>query len=91
MTWTLVRFAPRDEPGDVRLAALLPDGETLVDLQAAHVALKGRASPHLRSVASFRLAAAYARDLAEELVLYAARQASPPIVARASAVATVLL
>lgn len=91
MTWTLVRFVPTEAPDAPRLAALLPDGETLVDLQAAHVALKGRASPHLRNVASFRLAAAYARDLAEELVLFAARQSSPPVVARASAVAALIL
>lgn len=86
-SWTLVRFVPRETPDAPRLAALLPDGETLVDLQAAHVALKGRTSPHLSSVGSFRLAAAYARELAEELVLYAARQARPPMVARVSAVA----
>lgn len=62
--WELVSIARAAQP---RLAARLPDGR-LLDLQAAHVAVHGRSSPHLHDIASFRLAAAYGVDLLGELV-----------------------
>lgn len=67
--WQIVRFTPAggDRP---RVGALLPDG-VIIDLQAVHLALKGTTSPHLRDVSDFRLAAAYGKDLAEELVRHA--------------------
>lgn len=49
-----------------RLLARLPDGR-LLDLQAAHVALRGAPSPHLRSPTALRLAASYGEDLVREL------------------------
>lgn len=59
--WELVRLTGQS------VGARLADG-SVVDLQAAHVAQRGRPSPHLRDVTSFRLAAAYGADLARELL-----------------------
>lgn len=63
-SWELLRLVRDSQP---RLCARLPDGR-LLDLQAAHVAMRGSQSPHLRDGMSFRLAAAYGHDLVEELV-----------------------
>lgn len=49
-----------------RLFARLPDGR-LLDLQAAHIALRGAPSPHFRSPTALRLAASYGDDLVREL------------------------
>lgn len=49
-----------------RLVAKLSDGR-LLDLQAAHIALRGVPSPHLRSPTALRLAASYGDDLVREL------------------------
>lgn len=70
-SWELTRLVRESGP---RLCARLPDGR-LVDLQAAHVALRGSLSPHLRDAVSFRLSAAYGCDLVEELVRAAPREA----------------
>lgn len=59
--WEIIRLTPQS------VGARLTDG-TVVDLQAAHVALRGSTSPHLRSAFDFRLAAAYGCDLAAELI-----------------------
>ena len=53
-------------PEGPRLVARLPDGR-LLDLQAAHVALRGVPSPHLRNPTALRLAASYGDDLVREL------------------------
>lgn len=73
-SWELVSIARSAQP---RLAARLSDGSFL-DLQAAHVALHGKSSPHLRDAHSFRLAAAYGIDLLEELVTAAPHSAIVP-------------
>ena len=52
------------------MGARLADGRTLIDLQAAHVALKGCPCPHLRDPTAFRLAASHGADLAAELVAF---------------------
>ena len=59
--WELVRISSQS------LGARLADGR-VIDLQAAHVKLMGRPSPHLRDATSFRLAASYGHDLARELI-----------------------
>lgn len=62
--WEIIRIATESAP---RLGARLPDGR-VVDLQAAHVALRGSTSPHLRDATSYRLSAAYGNDLVRELL-----------------------
>lgn len=59
--WELVSLSAQG------VGARLPDGR-IVDLQASHVRLHGKPSPHLRDPASFRLSAAYGADLARELI-----------------------
>lgn len=60
----LVTLPPSSGPA--RLALRLRDGR-LLDLQAAHVALRGSPSPHLRNATALRLAASYGDDLVREL------------------------
>lgn len=67
--WQIVRFTP-EGAAQPRLGALLADG-AVIDLQAAHLALKGTTSPHLRDLPDFRLAASFGQDLAAELVRFA--------------------
>lgn len=59
--WEIVRLSAQS------VGARLTDG-TVVDLQAAHVALHGTSSPHLQSAFAFRLSASYGNDLAHELI-----------------------
>ena len=59
--WEIVRLTNQS------VGAKLADG-TVVDLQAAHVAMKGTPSPHLKDAVSFRLAASYGVDLVRELI-----------------------
>lgn len=72
--WELVRLA-----GSKGVGAKLPDGR-VVDLQAAHVELKGSMSPHLRDALSFRLSASYGASVATELVRWA-REGNRAVVA----------
>ena len=60
----VITLAPRDAPP--RLALRLRDGRVL-DLQAAHIALRGVPSPHLRNATALRLAASFGDDLVREL------------------------
>lgn len=53
-----------------RLLARLGDGR-VIDLQLAHIALRGAPSPHLRNPTALRLAASYGEDLVRELVMAA--------------------
>jgi len=62
-------------PGQAAVLALrLPDGR-LLDLQRAHMALRGAPSPHLRDATSLRLAASYGRELVQELAAAAPAEA----------------
>lgn len=63
-SWELLRLVRAET---ALLCARLPDGR-LLDLQAAHVAMRGAQSPHLRDPTSLRLSAAYGNDLVTELV-----------------------
>ena len=69
--WEIVRLVSANTP---RLGAKLPDGR-VVDLQAAHVALRGSTSPHFRDPTSYRLSAAYGNDLVRELLRACPREA----------------
>lgn len=59
-----------------RLGAFLPDG-CLVDLQAAHMSMRGRPSAVFRDRTSFRLANDEARTLAGEIVAWVDTQRAP--------------
>lgn len=67
--WDIIRLVDAER---TRLGARLPDGR-LLDLQAAHLALRGSTSPHLRDAVSLRLSGSYGNDLVTELV-----RAAPP-------------
>lgn len=59
--WEIIRLTSQS------IGARLSDGR-VIDLQQAHVALRGKPSPHLRDATAFRLSAAYGHDLARELI-----------------------
>lgn len=59
-----------------RLGAFLPDG-CLVDLQAAHMSMRGRPSPLLRDRTAFRLANDDARAVIQEIVAWVDSQRPP--------------
>lgn len=58
-----------DPKGVERLGAFLPDG-SLVDLQAAHLSMRGRPSPLLRDRTAFRVAHADACSLIRDVVAW---------------------
>lgn len=81
--WELVRFVLTADPERMaRLGAKLPDGATIVDLQAGHFAMRGAPSPHFRDTSSFRLAGAHAADVADEVVDWVTSQRPPGTTAR---------
>lgn len=65
-----------DPKGIERLGAFLPDG-CIVDLQAAHMSMRGRPSPLFRDRTAFRLANDEARSLAREIVQWVDSQRPP--------------
>lgn len=65
-----------DPKGIERLGAFLPDG-CLVDLQAAHMSMRGHPSPLFRDRTAYRVANADARKLAAEIVAWVDSQRPP--------------
>lgn len=65
-----------DPKGVERLGAFLPDG-CIVDLQAAHMSMRGHPSPLLRDRTSFRLAHEGACALAREIIAWVDSQRAP--------------
>ncbi|HUR67693.1 MAG TPA: hypothetical protein VM370_00475 [Candidatus Thermoplasmatota archaeon] len=73
----IVLFCLRADPHPVeRLGAFLPDG-CLVDLQTAHMSMRGRPAPLFRDRTSFRLASEDARRLAREVLAWVDSQRAP--------------
>lgn len=85
----VVVFVLNADPNPVeRLGAYLPDG-SLVDLQAAHMSMRGRPAPLLRDRTSFRLGAADARSLAQEVIAWVDSQRPPGTALKAELVRVV--
>lgn len=73
-----VRFVSRADPfGRERVGALLPDGRTVVDLQAAHFAMTEAPNPSLRDARAFRTAGRHGMDLAARVVDWVQTQRPP--------------
>ena len=73
----IVVFVLNADPKAVeRLGAFLSDG-CLVDLQAAHMSMRGHPSPLLRDRTAFRLVAKDAAALAREVVAWVDTQRAP--------------
>lgn len=77
-----------DPKGVERLGAFLADG-CLVDLQAAHMSMRGTPSPLLRDRTAFRLANDGARGLAREIVAWVETQRPPGTALKADLVRVV--
>lgn len=70
-------FTLKADPNPVeRLGAFLPDG-CLVDLQAAHLSMRGHVSPFLRDRTAFRLGGEGARALARDVLGWVDTQRAP--------------
>lgn len=65
---------PYSEP---RLGALLDDGRTVVDLEAAHFAMTEAPHPQLHSLTSFRQGGDHAREVAQRVVAWVRTQRPP--------------
>lgn len=73
----VVVFVLKADPNPVeRLGAFLPDG-CLVDLQSAHLSMRGRPSPLLRDRTSFRVANGEASAVAREVLAWVDSQRAP--------------
>jgi hypothetical protein len=73
----VVVFVLRADPNPVeRLGAFLPDG-CIVDLQSAHVSMRGRPSPLLRDRTAFRVANGEATLVAREVLAWVDTQRAP--------------
>lgn len=70
-------FVLKADPNPLeRLGACLPDGR-LVDLQAAHVSMRGVTSPYLRDRTAFRLGGAASSDTVQKVVEWVDSQRPP--------------
>ncbi|HVM46265.1 MAG TPA: hypothetical protein VM582_10045 [Candidatus Thermoplasmatota archaeon] len=73
----VVLFVLKADPLPVeRLGAFLPDG-SIVDLQAAHMSMRGRPSPLLRDRTCYCVANSEARALVREIVAWVDTQRAP--------------
>lgn len=73
----IVVFILRADPRGVeRLGAFLPDG-SVVDLQTAHMSMRGRPSPLFRDRTAFRIATADACTLAHEVLAWVDTERPP--------------
>lgn len=73
----VIVYTLKAEPNPVeRLGAFLPDG-CLVDLQAAHMSMRGRPAPLFRDRTSYRLAREDACALAQEVLTWVDSQRPP--------------
>lgn len=73
----VVVFVLNADPNPVeRLGAFLPDG-SLVDLQSAHLSMRGHPSPLLRDRTSFRVANGEATRLVRDVVAWVDSQRAP--------------
>lgn len=73
----VVTFCLHADPSPMeRLGAFLPDG-CLVDLQAAHLSMRGHTSPLLRDSAAFGHGGGAARALAVEILAWVDTQRAP--------------
>ena len=89
MDLRVVVFVLPADPNPVeRLGAFLPDG-CLVDLQAAHMSMRGRPAPLFRDRTSFRLGGTDAMRLAREVVGWVDTQRPPGTALRADLVRVV--
>ena len=84
----VVFVLPSDPKAVERLGAFLPDG-CLVDLQTAHMSMRGRPAPLFRDRTSFRLGAADAHALVREVVAWVDTQRPPGTALRADLVRVV--
>lgn len=66
-----------DPEGLPRLGARLPDGQTLVDLQAGHFAMTESPNPLLRDRESFQRGGDHARETARKVLDWVATQRPP--------------
>lgn len=66
-----------DPDGMPRLGAPLPDGQTLVDLQAGHFAMTESPHPLLRDPESYRRGGDQAKEAARKVVAWVASQRPP--------------
>jgi hypothetical protein len=72
------RFVLKNDPWrSPRLGALLPDGQTVVDLQAGHLSMREHPSPWLRDVGAFRTGGAEAERVGEKVVEWVGSQRPP--------------
>lgn len=77
MDLRIVVFVLRADPKGVeRLGAFLPDG-SLVDLQTAHMSMRGRPTAVFRDRTAYRLANDEARALAREVTAWVDSQRPP--------------
>lgn len=73
----IVVFVLRADPRGVeRLGAHLPDG-SIVDLQTAHLSMRGRPSPLFRDRTAYRLASDEARAVARDVLAWVDSQRPP--------------
>lgn len=73
----VVVFTLKADPNPVeRLGAFLPDG-SIVDLQSAHLSMRGRPSPLLRDRTAFRIANAEACALARDVLAWVSTERPP--------------
>ena len=73
----VVLFALKADPNPVeRLGSFLPDG-SLVDLQAAHLSMRGRPSAFLRDRTAYRLGGEGARAILHEVLAWVETQRAP--------------
>lgn len=73
----VVVFTLKADPNPVeRLGAFLPDG-SIVDLQSAHVSMRGHPHPLLRDRTAYRVANAEARGVAADVLSWVNSQRPP--------------
>lgn len=73
----VVLFSLKADPNPVeRLGSFLPDG-SLVDLQAAHLSMRGRPSAYLRDCTAFRLGGEGSRAIIQEVLAWVETQRAP--------------
>lgn len=77
MTPRVVVFVLKADPKGVeRLGAFLPDG-CMVDLQSAHMSMRGHPSPLFRDRTAFRISNAQALNLTREVVAWVTTERPP--------------
>lgn len=79
----MIRFVHRADPlPQPRLGALIDDDSAVVDLQAAHLSMRGGVSPWFRDEETWRSGGESAREVAASVVEWVKSQRPPGTLAR---------